>query len=163
MDLLTLIREAFRCNRCWMIQKATRGQSTENKRLCSALNRRSVLTLTTTTKAQGTSRKRRQKEFKSQTLGKGALKCYLLVRTWLSHLWTRSSCGYLHRHCTRSNQSKFPNGWRRGSRGLIHIGEAISSWWLLKEGDSFSLWLWALVDGLRAHHHVHAGSTNWIP
>lgn len=45
--------------------------------------------------------KRRQKECKSQMMGRSAVKCWVLATAWLMHSLTHSNCGYLHSTYTK--------------------------------------------------------------
>lgn len=57
-----------------------------------------------------TSRKRWQKDCKSQRLGRNAMKQSILDMTWLRHPQTHSNCGEMHKSLTRSSQSIFQHG-----------------------------------------------------
>lgn len=57
-------------------------------------------------KAQGTSQKRRQKESKSQRMWRDAVRCCLLNMTWLSHSWTHKRWGYWSKTSHKIKPSK---------------------------------------------------------
>lgn len=83
-----------------------------------------------------TSRKRWQKDCKSQRLGRNAMKQSILDMTWLRHPCTYSNCGEMHKSLTRSSQSIFQHG-EGGTQSLTPSWRAIGSRLLLKEGNSF--------------------------
>ena len=117
-----------------LMKRLTAGQRSKYKRL-SVLSPKWIIFINPLTKAQVTW-PRRQKEYKSQRIGRSDMKCCFLDMTWLLHLQTCNS-SYPPKTYTGSGLPKSQHRHGRSSHGRTHNWGVVRSRQFLGEGELF--------------------------